>query len=165
MTETIGDNGFVENKIADLKKRLSDYENNVGIRTREDNKSAEQYLVLTKEQLQKMTAEECGYIAYELVQFSIHVQKNINKELAIVNFCRENIKRTIANDLPQIKAYHFEEKKMLAIRHNSHADILHKIEIQAQARVDTLSFITDKIKLLVEVLKNIQYTKKGTKYE
>jgi Ribonuclease G/E len=109
--------------------------------------------------LEKFTPEDCGQISYRLTQFSLHIQRTINREIARANWAEENIKVTIADDINAYKGYGYIEKSYQAIKHNEKANALNKIKIYAKQRVDRLSYIANSVKNLSDILIAIQKTK------
>jgi uncharacterized protein (UPF0335 family) len=118
-----------------------------------------QYLTMSRDEIEKLSPEDCAQISYRLGQFSFHIQRTINRELARLNWSEENIKGVIADEINNYKGYGFVEKSLQAIKHNDKASSLNKIKIFAKQRSDRLSYLANSIKNLSDILLSIQKTK------
>jgi hypothetical protein len=118
---------------------------------------------MSRDELEKLTPEDCGQISYRLGQFSFHIQRTINREIARHNWADENTKAAIADDINNYKGYGYIEKSNQAIKHNDKAQALNKIKIYAKQRTDRLSYLANSMKNLSDILLSIQKIK-STKY-
>lgn len=143
-----------------LDKILDEYEAQIGLKMPANNNTVEEYLNLTEESLRRMNPEDCGVGAALMSQFAFHLQKAINKEIARVNWADGAIKRTIANEISQYVAPSAEERKNLAIRGNERAIKLERIRVNAQARVDRISYLSSKVESIAEKLNSLQQSKR-----
>lgn len=143
---------------------LDDYENSLampkytsqyGVNESEINT----YLTMSRDELEKLSPEDCAQIAYRLAQFSFHIQRSLNREIARYNWSEESIKETIADELNNYKGYGFVEKSLQAIKHNDKAITLNNIKKYAKQRMDRLSYLSNSIKNLSDILLSIQKTK------
>ena len=117
------------------------------------------YLTMNRDAIEKLTPEDCAQIAYRLSQFSFHLQRSINRELARHNWADEHIKETICDDINNYKGYGYIEKSYQAIKHNEKAQSLSSIRKYAKQRIDRLSYIANNIKNLSEIILAVQKTK------
>lgn len=118
-----------------------------------------QYLTMTRDEIEKLTPEDCAQISYRLAQFAFHVQRTINREIARSNWADETIKETIADEINNYKGYGFIEKSLQAIKHNDKASSLNSIKKYAKQRIDRLSYIANSIKNLSDIMMAVQKTK------
>jgi hypothetical protein len=118
-----------------------------------------QYLTMTRDEIEKISPEDCAQISYRLAQFSFHVQRTINREIARCNWSEESIKDAIADEINNYKGYGFVEKSLQAIKHNDKASALNSIKKYAKQRIDRLSYIAISIKNLSDIMMAIQKTK------
>jgi hypothetical protein len=118
-----------------------------------------QYLTMTRDEIEKLSPEDCAQISYRLAQFAFHVQRTINREIARSNWSEETIKETIADEINNYKGYGFVEKSLQAIKHNDKASSLNSIKKYAKQRIDRLSYIANSIKNLSDIMMAIQKTK------
>jgi len=117
------------------------------------------YLSMSRDELEKLSPEDCAQISYRFAQFAFYLQRSINREMARYNWSDENIKETIADEINNYKGYGYIEKSLQAIKHNDKASALNSIKKYAKQRIDRLSYIATSIKNLSDVLLSIQKTK------
>ena len=117
------------------------------------------YLTMNRDVLEKLNPEDCAQIAYRLAQFSFHVQRTVNREIARYNWAEAIITETIADELNNYKGYGYIEKSIQAIKHNDKAQSLNKIRNYAKQRSDRLSYLANSIKNLSDIILSIQKTK------
>lgn len=144
-------------------KLLDEYENRIGLPLYIEDSLPEaelqKYLTMNRDVLEKTTQEDCGQIAYRLAQFSFHIQRTMNREVARCNWAEETIKEVIADDINNYKGYGYLEKSSQAIKHNERASKLNKIKKYAKQRADRLTYLSSSIKNLSDILMSIQKAK------
>ena len=142
---------------------LDEYETNLGLpkynATGMSQNELENYLTMSRDQLEKLGPEDCAQISYRLGQFSFHIQRTINRELARYNWSEETIKEVISDEVNNYKGYGYIEKAYQAIKHNDKASSLNKIKKYAKQRSDRLSYLANGIKNLSDILLSIQKMK------
>ena len=117
------------------------------------------YLTMNRDEIEKLTPEDCAQMAYRLGQFSFYVQRTINREIARYNWSDESIKEVIADEINNYKGYGYVEKSLQAIKHNDKAQSLNSIKKYAKQRIDRLSYIANGIKNLSDIILSVQKTK------
>ena len=117
------------------------------------------YLYMNRDTIEKLTPEDCAQIAYRLAQFSFHIQRTLNREIARCNWAEETIKEIIADEVNSYKGYGYIEKSLQAIKHNDKASSLNSIKKYAKQRIDRLSYIANNVKNLSEIILAVQKTK------
>lgn len=142
---------------------LDEYEQSVGLPQYKNDIFPEdelnEYLTMNRDSIEKLSPEDCAQISYRLGQFSFHIQRSINRELARYNWADEVTKETIADELNNYKGYGYVEKSIQAIKHNEKAQSLNKIKNYARQRSDRLSYLANGIKNLSDILLSIQRNK------
>lgn len=142
---------------------LDEYESSIGMSPYiDDNMPSDelnQYLTMNRNAIEKLTPDDCGEIAYRLSQFSFHIQRTINREIARYNWSDEKIKEIIADDLNNYKGYGYVEKSLQAIKNNEKANSLNQIKRYAKQRIDRLSYIANGLKNLSDVIISVQKNK------
>jgi len=118
-----------------------------------------EYLSMNRDVLEKLGPEDCAQISYRLAQYSFHVQRTINREIARYNWAEETIKEVIADEINNYKGYGYTEKSLQAIKHNDRATSLNNIKKFAKQRSDRLSYLANGIKNLSDILISIQKNK------
>ena len=142
---------------------LDEYEQSIGLPTYQNDIFPEselnEYLTMNRDTIEKLNPEDCAQISYRLGQFSFHIQRSINRELARYNWADEVMKETIADELNNYKGYGYVEKSIQAIKHNDKAQSLNKIKNYAKQRSDRLAYLANGIKNLSDILLSIQRNK------
>lgn len=144
-------------------KVLDEYEASIGLPSYNPQILSEQelssYLTMNRDELEKLSPEDCAQISYRLAQFSFHIQRTINRENARYNWAEETLKETIADDINNYKGYGYLEKSTQAIKHNDKASALNKIKKYAKQRSDRLTYLATSTKNLSDIILAIQKTK------
>jgi len=144
-------------------KILDEYESGIGLtQYRSDilpESELSTYLTMTRDELEKLTPDDCGQIAYRLGQFSFHVQRTVNREQARYDWADDTIKSVIADEINSYKGYGYVEKSLQAIKHNDRAMSLDKIRKYAKQRINRLSYLANSINNLCNIIINIQKVK------
>jgi hypothetical protein len=142
---------------------LDEYEQSIGMPIYKNDVLPESelndYLTMNRDALEKLGPEDCAQISYRLAQFSFHIQRTINREIARYNWADETIKETISDELNNYKGYGYAEKAGQAIKHNDRAQSLNNIKKFAKQRSDRLSYLANGIKNLSDILLSIQKNK------
>lgn len=156
-------NKSTKEEIQEWDTILDQYEKNIGLPTYKDTifseTELETYLTMSRDTLEKFHPEDCAQIAYRLAQYSFYIQRTCNREIARHNWAEETIKEVIADEINNYKGYGFVEKSIQAIKHNDRAHKLNKIKKYAKQRMDRLSFLSNSIKNLSDILISIQKIK------
>ena len=134
---------------------IPEYSQSCGVPEEEINT----YLTMSRNEIEKLSPEDCAQISYRLGQFAFHVQRTINREIARQNWSEETIKETIADEINNYKGYGYIEKSLQAIKHNEKAQALSSIKKFAKQRTDRLSYIANSLKNLSDIMLSIQRTK------
>lgn len=157
------DNKTSKDELNHWDKLLDEYEKSIGLSQYQHDILPEvelnHYLAMSRDELEKLTPDDCAQISYRLGQFSFHIQRTINRELARYNWSDENIKETIADDINNYKGYGYIEKSYQAIKHNDKAVALNKIKKYAKQRADRLSYLANGIKNLSDIIMSISKIK------
>lgn len=142
---------------------LDEYEKSLGLSSYNPTLLSEtelnSYLSMSRDEIEKLSPEDCAQISYRLAQFAFHIQRTINREIARYNWAEESIKETIADEINSYKGYGYIEKSQQAIKHNDKATGLNNIKKYAKQRMDRLSYLANNIKHLSDILLSVQKTK------
>ena len=134
-----------KDKLANVEKVMSDYLSGKGILKLTSRNEAEIYLNMPRDQMRKLLPEECSEAAVILTQYGAFLQDCYNTELSRVNWAEAEIKRTIATEVKQYNSPAADERRTLAINGNEYAQALDKLKTWAQAGVDKLSFMSNRV--------------------
>jgi len=156
-------NKTAKEELQDWDVLLDEYESGIGLPKYSSGLLPETelntYLSMNRDELEKLTPEDCGQISYRLGQFAFHIQRTINREIARNNWADDTIKVVIADDINNYKGYGYVEKANQAIKHNDKAQSLNKIRIYSKQRTDRLSYLANSVKNLSDILLSIQKIK------
>lgn len=144
-------------------KILDEYEQSIGMPSHQSNTETSdeihQYLTMSRDVIEKLTPEDCAQICYRLGQMSFHIQRTLNREIARHNWAEDTTKMIIAEELNNYKGYGYIEKFYQAVKNNDKASTLYKIQKYAKQRMDRLSYLSNSLKNLSDILISIQRNK------
>jgi hypothetical protein len=139
-----------------IVKALDDYEGECGLPQLKNpcnKEELEQYFSMTRDQIEKLSNEDCGQIAYRLSQFAFHLQRLNNREHARLAWANAKLNDSIASEVGGFDKFMKHEMKISLLKQNnsavkSVADIL----TYAEQRIQRLNFLSASIKNLADVL-------------
>lgn len=136
------------------------YEKGVGL-VKMGSTDISNYLNVTAESLNRMTAEECVEGAYLLNQEALYVQREINKYKAHMDWANARIMRAIAADIENYGGRYAKDdaRRVLAVKANSAAQELQKIVDRAERVIARLSYVPNHLTKLANVLLDYRFTK------
>lgn len=146
-----------------LDKILDEYEQKIGLPQLKEStySDIEDYLNMSRDELEKLTPEACGEIQYRLKAYSVYLGRIYNKEIARVNWAENLIYSVVAKDIGQYSGYGGAKIQLAqAIKGNEYAAELERIRIYAQQRANRLNFVATSIRDLADTLRGIAYDKK-----
>jgi hypothetical protein len=142
---------------------LDEYESKTGLMPflpNYANSEASYYMTMDRKQIEKLTPIDCGAASLVLNELAFHVQRAYNREIARVNWSDSTIKSVLATEVNNYKGYSYAERLQQAIKGNSHARKLWKINIYAKQRADRLGFLASSISNRVNIFLSIQRNKR-----
>lgn len=145
----------------EVQEELDNFERGIGLSAPFPANEIEVNKLLSMDHslMSKFTAEQCGEAALTLTQFSIHLQRAVNKLHADIRMYESSIKRIIAGKLNNTKGISFEERKMIATSNDDVASNLEKKLINTQLKLDRLSFLSQKIESFGKEFSNLYHRK------
>lgn len=149
-----------DEKLKKINAALVSYEETKGIPQGEPHNEGIVYLNMNEKDLRTMSAEDAGAAAAVLAQYSYHIQRALNEERAVVNWIDAEIRRSIFNEISQYSGATAEERKSKAIAGNEYTKKLDRLRAQAQARVDRLEYLPNRIDAIRLSLVELQATKR-----
>ena len=151
-------------QVEEWDRILDEYEKSIGLGSYSESQYFSEdelngYFSMSRDIIEKLTPEDCAQISLRLAQYALFLQRTINREIARHNWSEESIKETIADEINNYKGYGYIEKSLQAIKHNEKANGLNRIKKYAKQRIDRLSYISNNIKNLSDILLAVQKTK------
>lgn len=154
----------VEDRVKKLDAVLDEYETQAcGLRHNSPVKlknEAMNLLEIEPEELRRMTAEECGEAAVILNSFAFHLQRAVNREMGRAKWADASVKKAITHSLGQQRGQSFEERRLLAIANDEAAAKLDQIGVQAQLRIERLSYLAAKAESVAKSFMGLQSTRR-----
>lgn len=148
-------------RLEKVNKALDNYEKTISLIPIEYNKEVECYLTMNYNMINLLKPEECGIASVLLAQYEWHLQKAVNTEIANINWCDAELKRTIHKNSIEIIPYTgVDERKYRAIENDEYAKKLEQLQSQARARSDRLSYLGTKVAAIREAVKELGITKR-----
>ena len=144
-------------------KILDEYERSVGLpafSTNRNSSAATEFLSMDRNQIEKLSPEDCAQAALILNELAFHVQRAYNREIARVKWSEDTSKEVVANEVGGYKGYSYAERFQQAVKNNAHALSLNKIRKYAQQRADRLSFLASNMNTRADIFLATQRSKR-----
>ena len=120
--------------------------------------SVKNYMSMPRQQMEKLTVEECAEAALLLGGFSFYLQRSYNREVARVNWANSCIKNMLAGRESQYSGS-WDSQYNQAIKEDGYASKLKKIQVYAQQRADRLTYLANSVKNISDLFVNLQRAK------
>lgn len=117
------------------------------------------YLSMDTTHLDKLDYKECANISYRLIQFSIYVQRCLNREKAKSKILVKKINTMIASRIDEYRGS-WDIQRCAAIADNTAATALSSELTESEARQERLEFVASGFKNLADQMKTIQFSKR-----
>ena len=148
-------------RLDQIDKVLDEYESSLGLVSYAGDfhdQSVKQYMSMPRQQMEKITVDECAEAALLLGGFSFYLQRSYNREVARVNWASSNLKRMMSGREAQYKGS-WDSQYYQAIREDGYACKLESIKTYAQQRADRLTYLASSVKNLSDLFVNLQRAK------
>ena len=148
-------------RLDQIDKVLDEYESTLGLVSYAGDfhdQSVKQYMSMPRQQMEKITVDECAEAALLLGGFSFYLQRSYNREVARVNWASSNLKRMMSGREAQYKGS-WDSQYYQAIREDGYACKLESIKTYAQQRADRLTYLASSVKNLSDLFVNLQRAK------
>jgi hypothetical protein len=149
-------------RLATVDKVLDEYESGMGLSLYSPDfhhdSAAQHYMGMSRQQMEKVTVEECAEAALLLGGLSFHLQRSFNRELARVNWAASSIKSLISGRESQYSGS-WDSQYNQAVKEDEYTLKLNQIKIYAQQRADRLTYLANSVKNLSDLFVNLQRAK------
>ena len=146
-----------------IKDLLEEYESHLGIKNLLiEQDEVESIITMKRAQLSKMSKEDCGECAFVLSQYSLFLQKELNKETAVLEWVETNLNHVTGKYMGQQRGATLDERRSAVITENSYAKDLFKLRNRVRLKTNSLNFLSQKIHYMSSVLLTIQGNKSAT---
>jgi hypothetical protein len=152
---------LAKQQLEDVDNVLDGYESSLGLPVFKgefyDN-SVKKYMQLSRDQIEKLTPDECAQAALLLASLSFHIQRSYNREIARVNWSTQILKTTVAG---REQAYRgsWESQFNQAIKEDGYTSKVLSIKRYAQQRADRITYLSTSIKNMSDLFVNVQKAK------
>ena len=113
---------------------------------------------MPRQQMEKLTVEECAEAALLLGGFSFYLQRSYNREIARVNWASSSLKRMMSGKESQYQGS-WDSQYYQAVKQDGYACKLDSIRVYAQQRADRLTYLASSVKNLSDLFVNLQRAK------
>jgi len=148
-------------RLDQLDTVLNEYEARLGLAEfNEDHDGSEinTYLGMDRRQMEKLTVEDCAEIAMILDSFAFHLQRALNRETARVNWSKNVLREMISGRESQYNGS-WDSQFVQAIKENSYAKGVFKIQNYAQQRADRITYLATSVRSRSNLFMNLQKAK------
>ena len=148
-------------RLAKLDSVLDEYESSLGLPSFNDNfhdDTAKKYLQLTRNQIEKLTPDQCSEAALLLSSLAVHIQRSYNREIARINWADKILKSTIAGKEQSYRGS-WDSQFNQAIKEDGYASKISDIKRYAQQRADRLTYLSSSIKGMSDIFLSVQRSK------
>lgn len=111
------------------------------------------------ESLRKLAPQDLAEYSVVLACYSMFLTTQENRISSYINWCESNLKYIVGKNLSQLTGY-FEEKNLTIRSSEEHCVQLDKIKLEAQVKLDSIKFTSQRIEFLVQTLKSLMWEKK-----
>lgn len=152
---------IVKERIRKIDELLDTYVSPLGIKYNQYLHIADidRFLNLSMIEMNKMTSEDCAAAAYLLNQYAHHIQKEINRETAHINFARKQLEIEVARHDANYPGFKYEERCQHAIVSDNYLYKLSQVEVWAQIRIDRLAFLPSRLNKMADSLESLGRSK------
>ena len=128
-----------------VEQTLNEYEESCGLPSLKspcEKDELEKYLLMNRDQIEKLSSEDCGQIAYRLGQFSFYLQRLHNREHARMAWATNKLNDTIATEIGSFDKFMKHDTKVSLIKQtNEFAKVVGQIVSYTEQRIQRLNFI------------------------
>lgn len=154
---------LAKNKLYKLDEILDEYEKSIGLPQYSSPGTEDelnQYLSMSRDELEKLTPEVCSHLVYRLSQYAFYLKRLFNREKTRVIWARQELMNIVAKASNSYDKFtKFDVKVSLITNDDEYAMSLQKILTYAEERVQRLEELAIYIKHLSDSMKNMQAAK------
>lgn len=144
-------------RLTAIEKLLNEYEDKIHISKISIIKPN---LSIGREVMMAMHPEDLHALAWEYAEYTLAIQKEINKHQSRYNWSESNLKRLLEKECQNYPGWKWEERQSNVLNENTYAQKLYDLKVKSKLAIDRLAFLPAKIHFLAELAKDIAYTKR-----
>ncbi len=148
-------------RLGKLDEILDQYESNLGLSAYSNNfhdNSVHELMSMPRQQMEKLTVDQCAEAALALGGFSFYLQRSYNREIARVNWAEGAIRNVISGRESQYRGS-WDSQYYQAANEDGYTKKLLAIKKYAQQRADRLTYLASSVKNLSDLYVNLQRAK------
>ena len=152
---------YAKEQLVKIDTILDEYESSLGLpkfNPEFHDNTAQNYLQLSRDQIEKLTPEQCGEAALLLSSLAFHIQRNYNREIARINWATKTLKTTLAGREQAYKGS-WESQFNQAVNEDGYAKKIANIQRYAQQRADRINYLSSAIKNVSDIFLSVQKSK------
>ena len=152
---------YAKEQLTKIDTVLDEYESSLGLPKFIDgfhDDTAKQYLQLSRNQIEKLTPDQCSEAALLLSSLSFHLQRSYNREVARINWAHKILKSCIAGKEQSYKGS-WDSQFNQAVKEDGYASKIDDIQRYAQQRADRLNYLSSSIKNVSDIFLSVQKSK------
>lgn len=150
----------VKEKASNRSRILDEYEKEIGLpslKLYQVDVEFQNYFVMDRKQIEKLSPRECSVIAFRLSQYSFFLQRSINRERSMLTYAKLQLDAIVAKHSGDFDKYTKHEVKESNIcASNSAAMEWKRIQITAQQRIDRLDSLAKGVDSLAYRISMVQ---------
>ncbi len=116
---------------------------------------------MTTDQLARMDIDQINDWRFEMAQYLLYLQKEINKHKSRSNWAAGALRTYISKKAVDCDGFLFEQKKANAMKNDNYAEKLDKLALKSQAALDRLEFLPNKIISLMDIAKDMSWARRN----
>jgi len=146
-----------EERFEVFKSSIEDWINLHGIQAVKPNPAIDEILNINRDQLRRLTHNQCLEYAYELYAYSEYLDSLLCKEQIAFDWADDSIWYVIADKIDQYgdKYTKWQEKYFKAVKENPLATQIVKVKTYSSARIKVLQNKISTIKKMSEILSSL----------
>ncbi len=149
-------------ELIQFDQALNNYTQKVGFVRLLHNTEITKYLEYNREDLQRLSPNECLEVAHLLIRESAFIQQQINQNNAKINWIDAKINKKTAEKWGEFDKYMpFEQKKMCTIQSDDSLMELYKTKLTLSTQNDLVLYIPTYLRALADNLQEISRSKRS----
>jgi len=157
----------IDERLKSLDEALDKFERDAGLPVNSPPGSEtelNEYLHMDRNDIERLSGSDCAAIAYRLGQFSLYVQRMINRDKARLTWAKTQLASFVTNDADYDKYRKFEVAVELLAKSNTAVARLSLIMRWSQQRIDRLEYVATSLKSLSDIMITNQRAKRNAEF-
>lgn len=151
------ENANIPEKLAQVEQLLEEYEQSIGLNKKDHHKEPD---YIDRQTLLSMHPDDIDGLRWDYAQYSLYLQKQINKHQSRFYWADHNLKRYLEKISPEYPGWKWEERIANALADNEYSQKLDRLRMNSKLVIERTSFLTNKISTIDMIAKDISYAKR-----